>query len=371
MQTNLETTLAKLVAIPSVTEDTAACFEIIEFVRKEVESLGLHVTASQPGTLRPWFFATTQQTLEPDVLLTAHLDVVPGPVPTFVLRHHEGNLYGRGVYDMKFAAACYLEFLKNHANELGTLNIGVLFTCDEEVGGDCMPDILATGLRPKAVFIPDGGGDWRLEGRAKGFFGMKLSATGKAAHGSRPWEGDNALHRIIDMTQTLRMEYPFESPGGTTLSITALNGGAAVNQIADTASALLDFRSFDAKELKGFELRIFELAAIHNVQVTINQSGRPVIFNKAHPAVQSFMATFEKVRQAPAEYVESYGGSDARYFALYDIPCIIVEPFGGGRHAENEWLLASDLGEYYRLIETWLLAEAPAPASIGRQVVTA
>lgn len=371
MQTSLETTLAKLVAIPSVTEDSAACFEIIEFVRKEVESLGLHITASQPGTIRPWFFATTQHTLEPDALLAAHLDVVPGPISTFTLRRHEDNLYGRGVYDMKFAAACYIEFLKAHAKHLHQLNIGVLFTSDEEIGGDCMPDILATGLRPKTVFIPDGGGDWHLEGRAKGFFGMKLSATGKAAHASRPWEGDNALHRIIDITQTLRSEYPFESPSGTTLAVTAVSGGAAVNQIADTASALLDFRSFDAKELKGFELRVFELAAIHSVSVAINQSGRPVIFDKAHPAVQSFIAAFEEARQAPAEYVESYGGSDARYFALYDIPCIIMEPFGGGRHAENEWLKASDLGEYYHLIETWLLAGAFTPTNIAQRVVAA
>jgi hypothetical protein len=48
-----------------------------------------------------------------------------------------------------------------------------------------------------------------------------------------------------------------------------------------------------------------------------------------------------------------------------------MEPHGGGRHAEDEWLLASDLGEYYRLIETWLLEEVPAAASVSRQEVAA
>jgi succinyl-diaminopimelate desuccinylase len=372
MQTSLETTLAKLVAIPSVTEDSAACFEIIEFVRKEVEPLGLHITTSPAGTPRPWFFATTQQTLEPNVLLAAHLDVVPAPQPLFALRRDNGNLYGRGVYDMKLAAACYLEFLTSHAQELASLNIGVLFTTDEEIGGNCMPDIFATGLRPKAVFIPDGGGDWRIEARAKGFFGLELRASGKSAHGSRPWEGDNALHRIIDLTQALRQEYPHTNdPGSTTLSVTSINGGEAVNQIADTASALIDFRSFDAQELVNFEFLLFNLARTYNVEAKINQSGRPVIFDRSHPAVQSFMHTFEKFRGGPAEFVESYGGSDARYFAQYNIPCIIVEPYGGSRHAEEEWLLASDLGEYYRLIETWLLAGVSTPASISQRVVTA
>jgi succinyl-diaminopimelate desuccinylase len=372
MQTSLETMLAKLIAVHSVTEDTAACFEIIELVKKEVEPLGLYITTSQPGTPHPWFFATTQENLEPSVLLAAHLDVVPAPQSLFTLRRDNENLYGRGVYDMKLAAACYLEFLKAHMEELTSLNIGILFTTDEEIGGDCIPEILATGLRPKAVFIPDGGGDWHIEARAKGFFGLKLRAYGKSAHGSRPWEGDNALHRIIDLTQELRREYPHTNdPSSTTLSVTSINGGEAVNQIADTASALIDFRSFDTQELINFELLLFNLAKTYNVEAKINQSGRPVIFDKSHPAVQSFMHTFEKFRGKPAEYVESYGGSDARYFAQYNIPCIIVEPYGGGRHAEDEWLLASDLGEYYRLIETWLLTGVSAPASNSQRVVAA
>lgn len=367
MQTRLETTLARLIAIPSVTSNTAACFEIIKFVREELAPLGLHVVESESGAAHPWFFATTRSTLTPDILLAAHLDVVPGPDAAFTLRKADGKLYGRGVYDMKLAAACYIEFLKDHAHELGQLDIGVLFTTDEEIGGDSMNEILATGLRPGVVFIPDGGGDWQIEARAKGFFGMELRANGKAAHGSRPWEGDNALHRIMDMTQILRNEYPFEGPSGTTVAITGVTGGAAVNQIADSASALLDVRSFDAVALKNFELRAFELAAAYNVTISINQSGKPVIFDKNHPSVTPFLRALQKARNEPARYIDSYGGSDARYFAIYDIPCIIMEPYGGGRHAEDEWLLASDLGEYYRLIETWLLEEVPAAANVSLQ----
>lgn len=369
MQTRLEATLAKLIAIPSVTENTAACLEIIKFVREELEPFGLHITASNPDESHPWFYATTRDTLTPSVLLAAHLDVVPGPNEIFTLRKDGNKLYGRGAYDMKLAAACYIEFLKEHWHELATLDIGLLFTTDEEIGGDTMNDILATGLRPGAVFIPDGGGDWQIEARAKGFFGMSLHAIGKAAHGSRPWEGDNALHRIMDVTQILRSEYPFDGPDGTTLSITAITGGQAVNQIADTASALLDVRSFDGAALKNFELRVFELAAEYDITVRINQSGKPVIFDKQHPSVRPFLKALEELRGEPARFIDSYGGSDARYFALYDIPCIIIEPYGGGRHAEDEWLLADDLGEYYRLLEAWLLAGAKTPASANHQTI--
>jgi acetylornithine deacetylase/succinyl-diaminopimelate desuccinylase-like protein len=55
------------------------------------------------------------------------------------------------------------------------------------------------------------------------------------------------------------------------------------------------------------------------------------------------------------EYVSSYGGSDARFFAQRDIPTIIIEPHGDGRHAPDEWIEADDLEKYYRLMERWLI----------------
>ena len=47
-----------------------------------------------------------------------------------------------------------------------------------------------------------------------------------------------------------------------------------------------------------------------------------------------------------------------------------MEPFGGGRHAEDEWLLASDLELYYHLIEKWLLAETSTAATVSQQTAT-
>jgi succinyl-diaminopimelate desuccinylase len=357
MQEKLVSILEKLIAIPSVTSDPIACHDVLEYVRGEIEPLGLHITASPVEATHPWFYATTRNTLKPDILLAAHLDVVPAPAELFIMQRRDGKLYGRGTYDMKLAAACYIAFLKENANRLHTLNMGVLFTTDEEIGGDSMRDVIATGLRPNVIFIPDGGDNWEIEERAKGFFGVRLYANGKAAHGSRPWEGDNALHRIMDICHTLRSEYPFRGPEHGTLSITSIKGGEAVNQIADSASALMDFRSFDRDELSGFKTRLNELAESHGTEVHLTQAGDPVIFDKTNPAVQSFLTTYQSVRGEPAKYQDSYGGTDARYFVPYHVPCIIVEPNGGSRHSENEWVDLKSLEEYFELIERWVLSE--------------
>ena len=355
MQTQLENTLKELVAIPSVTDNLAACEEIIAYTLSRVTRLGLHITRSDQNTVHPWFYATTHRTLTPDILLAAHLDVAPGSQGLFELTKRDGHLIGRGVYDMKFAAACYLEFLDAHASELHNLNIGILFTTDEEIGGDSMLDVLATGIRPGVVFIPDGGDNWKIEEQAKGFFGIQLVAEGKSAHGSRPWEGDNALHRIIDMTHILRREFPPKGPDDATLSITGVKGGSAVNQIAGSASATLDFRSFSAKDLADFKSRVFDLATSHRIEARVTQAGDPVSLDRQSTFTQPFLAVMKELFNKEPEFSRSYGGTDARYLVPHNIPSILVEPHGGGRHAENEWLQAEDLATYYELIARWVM----------------
>jgi succinyl-diaminopimelate desuccinylase len=354
MYNSLETILAKLVAIPSVSADSSACHDIIDFVRSEVEPYGLFIQ-SETNTSNPWFIATTKDTKEPDILLMAHLDVVPAPSELFVMNKHEGKIYGRGVYDMKVAAACYLEFIQKHSDELHSLNIGFLFNTDEETSSASMPRIIADGWRPKLIFLPDGGDNWTVEKRAKGLYDLKIAVHGKTAHGSRPWEGSNALHTLMDVLAILRTEYPSTSHSDATLMVNILEGGEAANQLPGYAAASIDFRSFDRHEIARYQTYISELAAEHQLEVTLLHVGDPLIFNSEAPVVQDFLRILEEERGQEVEFCDSYGASDARFFAAYDIPAIIIEPRGGGRHANEEWLEADDLPRYYQLIERWLL----------------
>jgi succinyl-diaminopimelate desuccinylase len=356
MQSDLEATLARLVSIPSVSNNAAACREILEYVRGEIEQHNLFITSDMDNDT-PWIIATTQDMKEPDILFSSHLDVVPADASMFVMKKEGEKLLGRGVYDMKLATASYLRFIKQHSDIFPQLNIGFLFTVDEEIGGYSIPALLEQGWRPKLVFIPDGGDNWQIEELAKGLYGAELIARGKTAHGSRPWEGDNALHRILDATTELRQLFPHQHPDDATLSVTQVTGGAAINQIADYASAKVDFRSFHKEDLALFYAEITQLVEKYGLELTITQGGAPHIFNKSTDAAKRFLAVLEATTGEPAQYTRSYGGSDARHFAEYDIPCIVIEPFGGGRHSDHEWLLASDLPRYYSMIETWALQQ--------------
>lgn len=353
MQTNLKTTLSHLVSFPSISANSEACHEILEFVRSQIEPYRLHILGDTNRS-NPWFLATTKDTKEPDVLFAAHLDVVPAPTALFTLENRDGKLYGRGTYDMKYAAACYIELIKNNIEQLRDLNVGFLFTTDEEIGGDSLIDILESGLRPKVVFIPDGGDSWKIEERAKGFHDVKITAVGHTSHGSRPWEGSNALHRLLDVIAILRKEYPSGEPSGPTLAITVMNSGHTINQVPDHAEAQMDFRTFSKLDIEAFKQHLRELEQTHDVTVEATQFGTPLNFDKHAPVVQDFLKTLRETTGKDPEYCESYGGTDGRYFAMYNIPCIILTPSGAGRHSANEWVLAEDLSNYYQLIEHWL-----------------
>lgn len=355
MQENLEKTLSKLVSIPSVSSNSAACHEVLAYVRSKFNSFDflIHENLDTPN---PWFLATTKDTMTPDIVLLAHLDVVPAGDHMFTLQKKDNKLFGRGTYDMKFAAACYIEFIETHASELSKLNIGFLITTDEEIGGMSISEVFNLGFRPKVAFIPDGGGDWKIEERAKGLLGIEFIANGKSAHGSRPWEGENALHRLMDALQMLRTAYPLTSSSDSTLTINTLNAGNAINQIADYAVATADFRTFSLDELNLCRSLASQIAEDYSLEFTISHEGYPLLLDKTSPYVTPFLEAYRIQRGHEPEYVESYGATDGRHFAEYDIPCIITEPHGHGRHADEEWLLTEDLGNYYQLIERWLLA---------------
>lgn len=356
MQENLEKTLSKLVSIPSVSSNSAACHEVLAYVRSKFSSFDFFIHENL-DTPNPWFLATTKDTMTPDILLLAHLDVVPAGDHMFTMQKKDGKFLGRGVYDMKFAAACYIEFIETHADRLSELNIGFLITTDEEIGGMCIADVFALGLRPKVAFIPDSGANWQVEERAKGLLGIEFTATGKSAHGSRPWEGENALHRLIDAMQILRDAYPLTSSGDSTLTINTLNAGKAINQIADYAVATADFRTFSLDELNLCRSLAAQIAEEYSLEFSITHEGYPLLLDKTSPYVTPFLDALREQTGKDPEYTESYGATDGRHFAEYDIPCIIVQPHAGDHHSDTEWMLAKDLGNYYQLIERWLLAD--------------
>ena len=352
--------LADLVAIKTVSGDELSAAECLDYLESYLAGRGMHLRQHISKGF-PSLVATSRSTKSPKVLLQVHMDVVPCSGPLFTLREKAGNLIGRGVYDMKFAAAVFLKLVDDLQDELSDYDFGLMFTFDEEVGGqNGVRALLATGYRAKVCILPDAGDNWRIETTHKGVWIVRLSVKGLAAHGSRPWDGDNAIHRLVDALHDISQLFKDQHAETDTLSVNQITGGRAVNQVADAAEAVLDVRFVSNELYEELSQKIEAIAAAYKISTKTVALVRCVKTDLNNPYVKSFLRIAERVHGKPMGTIRSLGASDAHYFDEVDIPVILLRPDGGSPHSDNEWIDKAGLEEYYEVIKAYVQKEAKA-----------
>jgi acetylornithine deacetylase/succinyl-diaminopimelate desuccinylase-like protein len=167
----LRDSLAELIAIPSVSADSAHTADIVaaaEWVAARIRDGGGSAELVPWGT-RPLvigeFAASERPESAPTVLCYAHFDVQP-PDPLelwesspFELTQRDGRLYARGVADDKGNLFALVEAVRQLA-ATGELPVNLRFAFDgeEEVGGDSIVEWVAADTgRADAALILDGG----------------------------------------------------------------------------------------------------------------------------------------------------------------------------------------------------------------------
>jgi len=157
------------------------------------------------------------------LMLLSHLDVVPAKhqkgwsIDPFSGVLKDGFVWGRGALDCKSLVvieALTLIYLKREGfKPKGTL----LFTsvADEEKGGGMGAKWLVENHPDKVrvdMLINEGGGEalpihgknhYVVQVAEKGVFWTRLRTRGTSGHASRPWLGDNALHRMAGVIDKL------------------------------------------------------------------------------------------------------------------------------------------------------------------------
>jgi succinyl-diaminopimelate desuccinylase len=358
---NLYNHLAHLIAIPSVSGEEIPADEIIMYTATVLEKAGMHVTTFKNDSFPSLVATSIEDSKHPKLLLAAHLDVVPADFDQFTLRQEAGRLYGRGTLDMKFAAACFLEAASQLQEHMGELDFGIMLTTDEEVGGEHGVNyLLQQGYRTDVCLLPDGANNWRVEAQAKGAWAIHAAARGKTGHGSQPWQGENAIEKILGFIAELRRVIPpAKEHTDTTMVVSMIEGGHALNQIPDFASVTLDLRFLGSSTRQELE-RIVQAAAIpHGVELATKMEAIPVELDLSLPALQVWEDIVEEVRgESNGNYALSFGASDARYFTVYDIPTIVTYPEGEGLHSKEEWIGEKAFYQFYECVVAYVKAIA-------------
>jgi succinyl-diaminopimelate desuccinylase len=348
---NILSDLISFKTVSGHTSEVNSCFDHVEaFLSDRTMEVVRHTSNGFASLV-----ATPRGTKTPRVLLQAHLDVVPAKPSLFKLTEKTDKIYGRGVFDMKFAAACYLQLADELRSELAQYDFGIMFTSDEEIGGkNGVRYLLNQGYSADVCILPDGGNDWHIETTCNTVWIVRILANGQSAHGSRPWEGLNAINSLVEGLGEIQDVFGELKPYNNSITISKIQGGNAMNQVPDQAEAILDMRFIKDSEQAKYRTAIEKIVKSKQLQLETVAFVEARNVDITQPEVHSFLTIAEQVRGEPINKTHSFGASDACYFASHGIPTIVMRPTGGDAHSDQEWLDKTELFKFYELIKTYV-----------------
>lgn len=353
---SVEDELKKLIAFKPVTKDKEATKRLLEYVQSELEQIGLLTKLTAHGGFSS-LVAGTKSLQRSKVLLQAHIDVVP-PLNQrhFEPRIRAGNLFARGAYDMLFATATFLATLRNlHHNQfLLDLDIGVMLTSDEEVGGHDGVEVVVQEYEFDTCFLPDAGTDKEINVGAKGVLELEVILQGFSGHTAVPSAYDNPILKLAKFIAAVEERFSNTDPQATTCSITMVKAGEALNQVPDTAHAFLDIRYVPEDDAQEIVATIEALAKQQKGTVKQLVLERPYSTNIENGAANDFLQIYKRLTGQKLQFGRALGSSDARFMDQRGRPIIMVRPKGGGLHAPDEHVSLASLEQYVRVLEVYL-----------------
>ena len=347
----------ELVAIDSVNPDLipggAGEGAIARFLADWCERAGLEVELEEAVAGRPSVIATARGTGGGrSLLLNGHTDTVgvAGMEAPFEPRLEGGRLYGRGAYDMKAAVAAAL-VAAVRARGLGLRgDVAVTAVADEEVGSIGTAAVAASRTADAAIVCEPT--ELRLAIAHRGFVAFELETAGRAAHGSRPELGVDAiarmghvLVRLEQLNRSLRagQGHPYVGTGSVHASL--IEGGQ-------------EYSSYPASCLLKGERRTIPGETVEHVEGELagllgELEGRARVMFAREPfeiAADGELVEVVRRRAGEPELVGVPFWADSALLAGAGIPTVVFGPAGEGAHAEVEWV---DLASVERCAEVY------------------
>ncbi len=366
--------------------ELARCLIAIPSVNPRLEADGAgegDVARLADGWLRRWGFESRLVEVAPGrwnvvasygdgrpaTVLNGHLDTVGVAgmtVPPFETTLESGRLYGRGACDMKGGVAAALAAARTFALSRGRGTLIVALTADEEhssVGmqafaGDPPPADRAVVCEPT---------DLAVMPAHKGFLWLTASFVGKAAHGSRPDVGVDAVrHAGLYMAELEGLHRRLaDGPshpllGAGSFHFGPIAGGAAPSVYPDRCTLQIERRTLpheDESAASDFQRVLTDLSSRHadmrgELTLDLYRPGSDV--DPAHAIVYDIERALEAEGEAPrVEGMTAW--VDAAYLNKAGIPAVCFGPGSIAQaHSADEWVEVRQLVVAQRVLERFL-----------------
>jgi acetylornithine deacetylase/succinyl-diaminopimelate desuccinylase-like protein len=346
--------LERLVSIDSVNPGLGGSGEgeIAAFVAEWARGARLEVELDGAAPGRPNVIATARGTGGGrTLLLNAHTDTVGhgGMAEPLVPRVQKGRLFGRGSYDMKGGLAACLLAAAEAARRGLRGDVVVTAVVDEEAASIGTQSILEH-VRADAAIVAEPT-QMRVCVAHKGFVGFELETHGRAAHGSRPDLGVDAIAKMghvlvgLDALDRSLREHPTHlllDSGSVHAGVIA--GGAEYSTYPARCLLQGERRTVPGEslqqveaELQGLLDRLARNDPDFQGKWRVVAERRPFETSEHDEIVRLVRAC----AGAGAVVGESYW-TDAALIAEV-LPTVVFGPGGEGAHADVEWVSIADV----------------------------
>lgn len=282
----------------------------------------------------------------PNILLSSHLDVVEVKNQVwkhdpFILTQENNSLVGRGTVDMKGFIACVLAMLPDFIEQ--RLNITLVFTYDEETTCDAIQEVykyLQQHPEPVQLAIvgePSGG---IIHNSCKGVSDYQVTIKGCSCHSSTPQRGKSAILAAMQAIELLNQQVSIYTDSGLTTNVGLIQGGSAINIVADYCRFSFDLRAFSQitidEVLDKIQTQWQQLAQTLGVEIRLEN------LCKILPLTNTFTSRPDKVFS---------GATEAGYYQALGIPTIIYGPGELSQaHTANEHITLNELYDYQQVL---------------------
>ena len=355
--------LRDLVAIdsvnPSLVPGAAGELAIARRVAEQMRAIGLEVHVAEIAAGRPNVVGVLRGTNPGRTLMfCGHTDTVgvAGMHRPFEPDVRDGRLYGRGSQDMKGGVAAMLSAARRVA-EGGGLRAGQLVVAavvDEE-HSSLGAEALARSWRADAAVVTEPTG-LDVAVAHKGFQWVAVETRGRAAHGSRPQDGRDAilrmgrvLSRLEALEHALRGGRTHHLLGQASLHASLIHGGQELSSYPDRAWLELERRTLPGEATTTAITEIDRiLAELRELDPEFEADRQAMLARDAYEIDEASSLPADMVDVArrvgcSAAIVGMSFWTDAAILGAAGIPTVIFGPGGAGLHSTEEYVLLDDV----------------------------
>lgn len=329
--------------------------EIARYLCKYMEGLGLEARYQEFAPGRANAIGILRGTGGgKSLLLNGHIDTVSTggmTVAPFVPTVEGDKVYGRGSFDMKGGVAAMVEAVDAVRTSGAKLRGDVIVTCvgDEEYASLGTEAVVKEYRADAAINCEPTGLDLVLA--HKGFAWIRATVEGKAAHGSLPSEGVDAITKAGELlvavdemasTDLARKTHPLV--GQASVHASLITGGAELSTYPSSCVVDLERRTIPGEDRETVVREMEDLLKRLESQDPAFKAAVDVFFYRSSFEVSSGEEIVRALRQASIdvlgripEYTGTMAWLDSAILKDAGIPTAVFGSGGDGAHSAVEW----------------------------------